>query len=86
MAPYDSANFAHALSSAFRRIMKQQPRQTLPTEVILDGLSLFAAGMLSDMAHASNLSPRHYEEFLTTFTHNLLTAVEAADRIRNPNS
>jgi hypothetical protein len=71
MPTYSSAHFAHALDQAFRRILKQQPRQTLPTDVLLDGLSMFVGGKLCDMARASNLSPRQHEEMLATFERNL---------------
>jgi hypothetical protein len=54
---YTAAHFAHAINTAFRRILRGQPRQTLPTEVIFDGLTVFCGGILCDMARASRMRP-----------------------------
>jgi hypothetical protein len=78
-APYTAANLAHAFSQAFQRVLRQQPRQTLPTEVILDGTTLFLGGLVCDMARASHLTPQQRSELLETITGNLILAVEVAD-------
>ena len=82
MATYSSAQLAHALDEAFRHVLEQQPRQTLPSHIILDAFCMFVGGKLADMSRGSDLSPSQHEEFLTTFEHHLRLAVRATHKIR----
>jgi|RhiMethySRZTD1v2_1073278.scaffolds.fasta_scaffold3512599_1 hypothetical protein len=85
MAAYTASHLAHALEQAFHQVLHQQPHQTLPTEVIVDGVILFFGGLLGEMVQQSQLTPQRQHDFLAMVAHNLGRAVEAAaQQRRNP--